>query len=165
MEKLITAVAVKEPDNVTVLDAPNQLIEMRDTLDRLGFKVATKKLETAQKLAIAYAKYGFIPQEKVDKFNEKLRAETLRGDAGAREYKRLLFTPIDGYPKIPPQDALQRLEQAMNDNIFDTFEVATIQWIKEVIDPIIFGRIEGCPDRFFVAQWDDDVRIEDIVGA
>jgi hypothetical protein len=37
--------------------------------------------------------------------------------------------------------------------------------VKEVIDPIIFGKIDGCTDRFFIAQWDDDVKIEDIVGA
>ena len=146
-------------------DQPSDVVVLQNRLEKLGLKSAAKKLNGAQKLSIAYAKYGFITQEKVDRFNEKLRIETLTEDKTARSYKRLLFTPLDSYHKVPPQDVLVRLEAAMNDAIFDTFEIATIQWVKEIIDPILFGRIDGCPDRFYVAQWDDDVRIEDIVGA
>jgi hypothetical protein len=32
-------------------------------------------------------------------------------------------------------------------------------------DPIIFGRIKGSNNRYFVAQWDDDVKIEQILRA
>ncbi len=149
-----------------VLDTtPTALTEFKNRLEKLGFKHATKKLETAQKMAIAYAKYGFITQDKVDKFNEKLIKETLTQDKTARTYKRLQFTSIENYGKVPPLEVLYRIESAVKDAIFDNFEIATIQWVKEVIDPIVFGRIDGCPDRFFIAQWDDDVRIEDIVGS
>ena len=27
----------------------------------------------------------------------------------------------------------------------------------------LFGVVTGCDDRFFIAQWDDDVKIEDIL--
>ena len=169
MEKFTDAVAAKETGNASlldgVIDSTNQLMKTSTQLEKLGFKAAKKKLDTAQKLAIAYGKYGFVTQQKVDKFNEKLQEETIRTEKNYREYKRLQFTPIDQYEKVPPQDALVRLEAAMNDGIFDTFEVATIRWVKEIIDPIIFGRIDGCTDRFFVCQWDSDVSIEDIVGA
>lgn len=151
--------------SVDVLEPVSSIEAMKSRLEKLGLKNAAKKLDGAQKLAIAYAKYGFISQDKVDRFNDKLKVETLTQDKTARSYKRLLFTALENYHKIPPQDVLVRLESAMNDAVFDGFEIATIQWIKEVIDPILFGRIDGCPDRFFVAQWDDDVRIEDIVGA
>jgi hypothetical protein len=52
----------------------------------------------------------------------------------------------------------------VTDDCFDSFEIAKIQWKREIKDPILFGRIDGCPDRFYVSQWDDDVRIEDILG-
>lgn len=172
MEALMQQVAPKEKfiqeyaeQPVVGVEMPIGLEHMMARLDKFGFKTALKKLDGAQKLAIAYAKYGFVSQDKVDKFNEKLKIETLTQDKTARSYKRLMFTAIENYTKIPPQDALYRLEAAMADAVFDGFEVATIQWIKEVIDPIIFGRIDGCTDRFFIAQWDDDVKIEDIVGA
>lgn len=154
------ALVVQEPEGGQV----QNLEAMHGRLEKLGLKGAAKKLDMARKLSVAYAKYGYVSQEKVDRFNEKLRAETLTEDKNARSYKRLLFTPLDGYHKIPPQDVLNRLESAMDDAVFDRFEIATIQWIKEIIDPILFGRIDGCPDRFFIAQWDDDVKIEDIVG-
>lgn len=157
---------VKSVQAVRVLENPQGgLVDLKDRLEKLGLKGAAKKLNAAQKLAVAYAKYGFIEQDKVNKFNERLKHETLTEDKTARSYKRLLFTPLENYHKIPPQDVLERLESAMNDAIFDSFEIATIQWVKEIIDPILFGRITDCPDRFFIAQWDDDVRIEDIVGA
>ena len=36
------------------------------------------------------------------------------------------------------------------------------EWIKEIKDPIVFGVINGCPDKFFISQWDDDIKIDDI---
>lgn len=43
---------------------------------------------------------------------------------------------------------------------FDSFSVAHI---AEVKDPILFGEIAECTDKFFIAQWDEDVKIEDIL--
>jgi len=35
--------------------------------------------------------------------------------------------------------------------------------VTVVPDPILLGRITGCENRYFIAQWDDDVKIEDIL--
>ena len=35
----------------------------------------------------------------------------------------------------------------------------------EIKDPIGFDKIDSCPDYFFVSQWEDDVKFEDIVFA
>ena len=48
--------------------------------------------------------------------------------------------------------------------VFDTFEVAKIESTRVYRDPIVFGRISGCDDRFYIAQYDDDVKIEDLLG-
>lgn len=138
--------------------------DLKIQLEQLGFKGMAKKLDGAKRLALAYAKFGFVSQKKIDEFNERLRKETLQEDKNAYSYKRLMFTDIAHYSKVPPPHVLSRLEEAINENCFDSFEVATIQWIKEIKDPIVFGRIEGCDDRFFIAQWDDDVSIEEILG-
>ncbi len=141
---------------------------LKDELESLGMKGAAKRIDVAKRLAVAYAKYGFVTQKKIDAFNDKLRKESINvvKDHGRSwtEFKRLRFTDIGQYDKIPPPAALARLREAVKDGIFDRFEVADIEWVKEVPDPIIFGRIDGCEDRFFIAQWDDDVKIEDIIG-
>lgn len=163
MEKLMTLVATKEGLATTQQE---QFDQLKERLGKLGFNALTAKVETARRLAIAYAKYGVITNDKVMRFNEKLRKESEVTTKDARFFKRLLFTPIEKYGKIPPPEALRRLEDAIKDNIFDGgFEVAAVHEVQELIDPIIFGRINGTSDRFFIAQWDDDVKIEDIVDA
>jgi hypothetical protein len=79
------------------------------------------------------------------------------------EYDRLVGYPIEEYSEVPPMDCLMDLKTAKDRNCFDTFEVAKVESVVERPDPIIFGRIEGCPDRFFITQWDDDVSIEQIL--
>jgi len=108
-------------------------------------------------MAIAYEHYRFVTQEKINDFNRKLREES---DKNARTWKELAFTRIEDYDKCPPDDVLDALEKAHGMKCFDNFEVA---YIREVKDPIIFGRITNCSDRFFVGQWDDDVSIDDLL--
>lgn len=137
--------------------------KIQSRLDKLGFKKAVSTMDKIQRMSLAYEKYMFVSQEKINKFNDKLRIETLKEDAKSRIYKHLAFTPIGDYGKVPPDKVLDKLEAAQNTGIFDSFEVAYIEWVKEVKDPIIFGRINGCDDRFFISQWDDDVKVEDII--
>lgn len=136
-----------------------------DRLEKLGFKVASSKVKELsikkRKMAIAYEHYRFVRPEKITAFNDKLMKESRRG----MEYKTLAFTPVEQYEEVPPADVLDKLEvaQALKAGdcaVFDSFEVAHIVNVK---DPILFGRIKGCSDRFFIAQWDDDVKIEDIL--
>lgn len=68
---------------------------------------------------------------------------------------------VKDYTGIPPQKVLDRLKQVGEMKIFDYFTIASM---KEVKDPIIFGRFEDDNDnRYFVDQWGDDVKIEDLM--
>ena len=132
-----------------------------DRLEKLGFKAASTKVKELsvkqRKMAIAYEHYRFVRPEKIQAFNAKLYKKT-RDDYGS--YQQLAFTPVEEYQDVPPAHVLEKMEAAVERNCFDAFEVAHIINVK---DPILFGRIKGCPDRFFVDQWDDDVKIEDII--
>lgn len=136
------------------------MVTIEERLEKTGFKAASKRVtelrERKRKLMIAYENYRFVRQEKIDAFNTKLGKEKSKDGS----WKMLDFAPIESYEGAPPESVLDALETAQGRNCFDTFEVA---YIRQVRDPILFGRIKACPDRFFIAQWDDDVKIEDIL--
>lgn len=131
-----------------------------EQLDRLGFKRAAGRVaalkEKKRKLALAYEHYRFVRQKAVDEFNAKLRKQA----KDFSSYEMLDFCDISAYEHVPPAEVLEALEVAQERKCFDAFEIA---YIREVKDPILFGRIRGCPDRFYVAQWDDDVKISDLL--
>ncbi len=136
-----------------------------DRLARLGFKAAgaivKEKLEQKRKLALGYEHYRVVRQEKIDAFNAKLKKETKKGrEPYDATWQTLEFVSIDLYRQVPPPEVLEALEVAQDRKCFDRFEVA---YIRDVKDPLLFGRIHSCPDRFFIAQWDDDVKIQDIL--
>jgi hypothetical protein len=132
-------------------------------LRELGMEEAAKRVESAEKMRFAYAEYLFVTQEAIAKFNEKLFGDSYERDGRIIQYKKLVFIPLAQYTEVPPARVLADLENAKADKCFDTFEVAKIDWIRQVEDPILFGRINGCDDLFFISQWDDDVKIEDIL--
>lgn len=138
-----------------------------EKLEKLGLTTASSKIkelrELKQKMTIAYEHYRYVTPDKIDAFNEKLKKETLKEDERALRYKHLAFTPLDKYEAVPPTAVLDKIEEAIGKRCFDSFEIAKIEDKVEVKDPIVFGRIKGCPDRFYVGQWDDDVKIEDIL--
>ena len=43
-------------------------------------------------------------------------------------------------------------------------QYASIESVEVRKDPIIFGKITGCTDLFFITQWYDDVSIEEILN-
>jgi hypothetical protein len=139
---------------------------VQDRLARLGFKTAATKIKTLtekkRKLAIAYEHYRFVTVEKMQAFQDKLRQESHKRAAitGRSQWKELAFTPLDLYTETPPAHVLDNLEVAMDRKCFDKFAVAHI---VNVDDPILFGYIEGCTDHFFIDQWDNDVKIQDIL--
>ena len=143
-----------------------------ERLEKLGFTQASKDLkvkeELKRKMTIAYEHFRYVRPEKIDKFNEKLKQETLKrtGKQGLNaydNYDKLAFIPIATYGTIPPTEVLEKIEEAQAFGCFDEFEIAKIESVKEYKDPIVFGKINGCSDLFFVAQWDNDVRIEDLL--
>lgn len=138
-----------------------------DRLEKLGFKKLSGDLQKAEeskrKMAVAYEHYRFVKPEKIVTFNERLRKETLKEHPNAYYYKKLVFIPLGEYDRLPESHVLDSLEEAQGRKCFDSFEVGKIDDVKEVKDPILFGRVAGCEDRFYIDQWDDDVKIEDIL--
>lgn len=141
-------------------------------LRELGFDSAASKLsadkELARKLRITFEHFRVVTPEHLGRFQTELKERTTRQD-GANQwgaitvYDKLVFTPIKNYKAIPPQEALDELRKAKKLGCFDNFEVATIESVRIVPDPIIFGTINGCPNKYYVCQWDSDVKIEDIL--
>jgi len=141
-----------------------------EELKKLGFKNVASRLEAEDKFRtktfLAYNNYEFISEEDYQAFNEELRAKTqVRDQYMGRSYyvyDKLVMTRLEEYPDLPPEEVLLELKTAQERECFDYYEIAKIESIREVIDPILFGRINGCTDRFFIAQWDHDVKFEDI---
>ncbi len=143
-----------------------------EDLKELGFMSAAssieKKIEFKRKMLIAYENYRFVTPKIFERFNEDLKKRTIErsGKKGVNEYHKydkLTFKKVGDYKDAPPAEVLQEMKKAVAMKCFDTFEIAKIESVVEYKDPIVFGVINGCDDRFFVAQWDNDVKIDQIL--
>ena len=143
-----------------------------EELKAVGLDRAASELEAQQeffrKTAIAYENFRYVTPEKINQFNEGLRKKTEKVEGKNRwgditVYDRLVFTRLSDYKNSPPKNVLNSILQAKEKKCFDDFEIAKIESHREVPDPIVFGRIKGCPDYFFIDQWDNDVKISDIL--
>lgn len=67
---------------------------------------------------------------------------------------------VEGYKGIPPADVVRALEEQKGREIFDSFTVATVESIR---DPLLLGRINGSDDRYYIAQWGEDVSLDDVI--
>jgi hypothetical protein len=161
-------------------------------LTDLGFRTAAYELGKhkelgnkglREKLRVAFEHYRVVEPEHIARFNEKLKANTLKKTTRLRRtdyneiklikrtiWQALQFTPIHNYTAAPPREVLVELKRAKDIGCFDSFEIATINEVRDehvqtirMEDPILFGRIENSDNRYFIAQWDDDVKIEDIL--
>ena len=142
-------------------------------LKELGFESAAKELSASKefnrKTCEAYAFYKIVRQEHIDKFNEESKKNSLKesGTAGKdlyHAYDKLCLTNIKEYKEVPPEPVLTKLKEARDKAIFDSFEIMKIESVKEYKDPILFGRIIGCTDLFFIAEWDEDIKMKDLIG-
>jgi len=144
--------------------APSEA-ELRD----LGFNAAATKVkedrELARKCRIAFEHFRYVTPENFRRFAEELKGKTWKNHYVdySYSYDQLVFTKIAAYNKVPPKEALAKVREAKALGCFDDFEVATVQSVRVVPDPIIFGIIRGDENKYFVAQWDDDVKIEQIL--
>lgn len=155
---------------------------------------AEAKLSFMRKLARAYELYRYVKQEQIDAFIAKLKAKTERDPSDeevmkqtgykslaafkaapylyrtatiVRPHDTLALTAMESYKGMPPSDVLAKVKEAKAENIFDTFEVAHVEPVSTKIylpDPIVFGRVNGCSDRFFIAEWGNDVKLADLIG-
>jgi len=149
---------------------PGELAEVTpivSQLERTGFTKAATLLKVKEvlwkKAIVAYEHYRYVKPEYIKAFDKRLEQTTHKEDKWAYTYDKLEFIAIKEYAKVPPAEVLDQLATAQQRGCFDAFEVCRIRSVKVVKDPILFGRVNGCPDRFYIAQWDDDVKIEDIL--
>ncbi len=145
-------------------------METVELLKELGLEKASEnvqgKIDLSMKLTIAYEHYRVVTPKIIERFQDELKRKTKKKlSHGGISYDRLAFVALKDYAEVPPEHALLALKEAKKRNCFDYFEVAKVETVEERPDPIIFGRVDKSPDRFFVTQWDDDVRIEDILRA
>ena len=68
--------------------------------------------------------------------------------------------PIEEYESIPPKEVLTKLRMHKNRLLFDYFTIASVENIK---DPLLFGRINETEYRYFIAQWGEDIKLDDLV--
>jgi hypothetical protein len=140
-----------------------------------GFEAAAvdleKKIARSRKLAVAYEHYRYVSKEAIASYCKDLKAKTLKtilddSYESLKTWDELALVPMGSYGGIPPSDVMAETKIARERGCFDTFEVAYVQEKREHIkrpDPIVFGLVEGCTDRFYVAQWGDDVKITDLL--
>lgn len=160
-------------------------METLELLKDLGMDVAAHELESKmvkqRKLHTAYQKFQFITKQAVDSYNAKLKEKTecywdhemkkkldkktaLTGTRGNKHaYDQLVFCSLREYAQVPPVSVLEKIRAASELKCFDSFTVAKIESVVKVVDPIVFGQIKGCTDLFYIDQWDNDVKIEDLL--
>lgn len=69
-------------------------------------------------------------------------------------------TKINEYAGIPPKQVLDKLQETQEKKIFDYFTIATV---NEVKDPLLLGRLSNHADRYFLAQWGNDVSLDEVI--
>lgn len=166
-----------------------KMLTQADEAEAAGFLEVSKQLRTkasrVARLALAYELYRVVKQEKVESFNAKLKEKTSRpldySNPEDTKYARsgysstvmdqLVMVRLETYPGLPPADVIAKVKEAKGhkvngESLFDWMEVASVEPVATHVklpDPIVFGRINGCTDRFFIADWGTDVRIGDLL--
>jgi hypothetical protein len=164
-------------------------IPTQERLKELGFVTAASEMqrhkeaapkELRQKLRTAFEHYRVVEPHHIERHNIMLKSLTRKVARKWRQYGevhkewsylQLDFTTIHQYPAAPPAEVLVELEKAKAMGCFDRFEICTLgrhsqiesRPVFRLPDPILFGRIDGSENRYFIAQWDDDIKIEDIL--
>ena len=137
-----------------------------DSLVALGLETAAKLLtqreQAIEAWGLAYAHFPFITPQQIEQFKLLCEKEFRQSPRGYRKKKTLKFTQLKNYPAVPPTEVLDKLKAAQDLKIFNTFEIAHIEWYEVLPDPILFGLITNCPDYFLIAQWGEDVSFEDL---
>jgi hypothetical protein len=153
---------------MTTADA-EQVTATEAELRELGLTAAADTMkrarELARKLRIAFEHFRIVTPEQLKRFQYELMEQGRKG-RGLYEgytYQALKFTALESYPNVPPGDVLEKIRDAKALKCFDRFEVLTLETVEVVPDPVVFGIIDGCDNKYFVAQWEDDVKIEQIL--
>ena len=138
------------------MDIKMDIIEKVKLLKELGLNAISEKLlrkkTGKEKLLKAVEDYRYATKEDLDDFNKEMRQYS----------KELVVVEMKDFDRLPPDEVLEDLKKARVKKCFDTFHIA---YIRQVKDPILFGKIGGFNELYFyISQWGDDVKIEDIIG-
>jgi hypothetical protein len=68
--------------------------------------------------------------------------------------------PLASYDRVPPVEVLDKIEEHHRRGLFDYMTIASV---KGLPDPIVSGRFIDDDRRFFIAQYDTDVSIDDLI--
>jgi len=95
----------------------------------------------------------------IDRFSEQTN-DYLSSDKNTIGRFEWIETRIDQVKSLPPKNILRKLSTHKRRKLFDYFTIAKVEGLY---DPILFGRIKGSEDRFFIAQWGEDVSLDDVI--
>jgi len=69
-------------------------------------------------------------------------------------------TRIESYETLPPDNVLKTLKEHKERQVFNSYTIATV---KGIHDPLLLGRVNDCEDRYFIAQWGEDISLDDVI--
>lgn len=73
---------------------------------------------------------------------------------------RWVEVPVSQYKGIPPEPVLAKLAEEKVKGIFQEYHIASVENIH---DPLLLGIVKGCADKFYLAQWGEDVSLDDVI--
>jgi hypothetical protein len=124
--------------------------------------VLQRELDMRRKLLqIKEWDYPILRKSTISGFNQEMTM--------TRDGVRVHVDPLESYVGNPdngsekdrliPDDVLDSLEVAKERHLFDTMHVL---WAERVPDPLLLGRVDGCEDYFFIAEWGDDITFDQL---
>ena len=105
----------------------------------------------------------FMPPPSVDRSSETITRKTV--DVGSFKegtIGRYVWTEtrVEKYTSVPPQEVLDTFDAHKKRNVFDYYTIASVNAVK---DPLLLGRVDGRSERWFIAQWGEDVNLDDVI--
>lgn len=72
---------------------------------------------------------------------------------------------FEKYQKIVPKNVALKYKQVNDEILFDRITIATLRYeeIEPDKDPLLIGRIADSSLRFVLAQWDNDILLDDLL--
>lgn len=135
-------------------------IERKNESFRVEYEAEKAIEEAPKKVGIFGKKNALVPTKTAyDLASDRIFRSMFRGFDGPPT-ACWEESALKDYTGIPPQHVLDALKLAKDRSCFDAFTIATVRKVK---DPLLLGNINGCPDRFFIAQWGDDVCLDDVL--